>query len=115
MRTIVSTLAGLLLTIVAAFADPVGVYNVKGKNPNGTEYRGVATVERTGQTYRVTWVIGRTQFTGTAIGDKDFVAVSYQAGDKTGLALYGASGQDWEGIWTFSGGRDLGVEVWERR
>ena len=115
MRSIASALAVLLLTSLAALADPVGRYDVIGKNPNGTEYYGTATVARSGQTYSVVWVIGSTSFYGTAVGADKLFAVSYRAGDKTGIALYIASGRNWEGVWTFTGGHEVGTETWARR
>jgi hypothetical protein len=72
-------------------------------------------VSRTGQTYRVIWRIGNTRYNGTAIGDKDFLAISYQSGSQSGLALYGADGDDWKGIWTYSGGTSVGAELWSRQ
>ena len=107
--------AALLLSAATAFADPVGSYSVEGHNPGGgSEYRGTVTVEKTGQTYRVIWVVGGTRYVGTGIGTKDFIAVSYKAGNDTGLALYGAEGEDWQGVWTYSGGRQIGTEIWKR-
>jgi hypothetical protein len=107
--------AAFLLSAATAFADPVGSYSVVGNNPGGSsEYRGTVTVEKTGQTYRVVWVVAGTRYIGTGIGNKDFIAVSYKAGNDTGLALYGAEGEDWQGVWTFSGGRQIGTEVWKR-
>jgi len=114
MRILLVT-AALLWSIVTAFAaDPVGSYDVQGNNPDGSKYAGTVTVTQTGQTYRVVWKIGSTRYTGTAIGDKDFLAVSYQSGNQSGLALYGADGDDWKGIWTYSGGTSMGAEVWSR-
>jgi hypothetical protein len=116
MRLVLSALAGLLLSTLAVLADPVGRYNVTGTNPGGGgRYTGTVSVERTGQTYRVIWIVGGTRYIGTGIGNKDFLAVSYRSGDQSGLALYGASGDDWEGVWTYSGGREIGAEAWERR
>ena len=106
----------LLFGMGPAFAgDPVGTYRVEGANPGGgSPYRGTVTIERTGKTYRVIWVVAGTRYIGTGIGDKDFLAVSYKSGNDSGLALYGAKGDDWGGVWTVSGGRDLGTEVWRR-
>jgi hypothetical protein len=111
-----AVIAALLISTVAAFAaDPVGSYTVEGTNPgNGSHYKGTVTVERTGKTYRVVWNVGGTRYIGTGIGDQDFLAVSYKAGNDTGLALYGAKGDDWGGVWTYAGGRDVGGEVWTR-
>lgn len=108
--------ATLLLSVATAFAaDPVGSYSVAGVNPGGgSHYSGTVTVEKTGQTYRVIWLVGGTRYVGTGIGDKDFLAVSYKAGNDTGLALYGATSGDWSGVWTYANGRQIGTEAWKR-
>ena len=106
----------LVLSAAAAFAaDPVGSYTVQGNNPGGgSHYSGTVTISRTGDTYSVVWVVGSTRYVGTGIGNKDFIAVSYRSGNDTGLALYGADGGNWKGIWTYAGGRDVGTEIWKR-
>jgi hypothetical protein len=106
----------LVLTAAAAFAaDPVGSYTVQGNNPGGgSAYTGTVTISRTGDTYRVVWVVGSTRYVGTGIGDKDFIAVSYRSGNDTGLALYGSDGGNWKGLWAYAGGREVGTEVWKR-
>ena len=105
----------LLWSVVTAFAaDPVGSYDVQGSNPDGSKYTGTVTVTRTGDTYRVTWRVGDTRYDGTGIGNKEFLAVSYRSGDESGLALYGADGGNWKGIWTYAGGSKIGAELWSR-
>jgi hypothetical protein len=108
--------AVLLLSAATAFAaDPVGHYSVSGANPGGGgNYTGTVSIEKTGETYRVIWIVGSTRYVGTGIGDKDFLAVSYKSGTDTGLALYGANGGNWAGVWTYAGGRQMGTEVWKR-
>jgi hypothetical protein len=59
-------------------------------------------------------VVGSTRYIGTGIGDKNFIAVSYKSGSDTGLALYGADGGNWTGVWTYASGRAIGAEVWRR-
>lgn len=116
MRTLVVVVALLCSTVLAIAADPVGSYRVTGTNPgNGSSYHGTVTVTRTGKTFRVVWVVGGERYFGTGIGSHEGLAVSYQSGNSSGLALYGADGGNWEGVWTYSGGRDLGTEVWKRR
>lgn len=109
--------AALVWSAVAAFAaDPVGSYNVEGTNPGGgSRYSGTVTITKTGETYRVVWIVGNTRYIGTGIGNKDFIAVSYRSGNDTGLALYGAEGGNWTGVWTYAGGREIGAEMWKRR
>ncbi len=82
------------MSAATAFAaDPVGSYSVAGSNSGGgSKCSGTVTVEKTGQTYRVVWIVGGTRYVGTGIGDKDFLAISYEAGSDTGLALYGSDG-----------------------
>jgi hypothetical protein len=116
MRHFLAVSAALLLSAtVALAADPVGKYSVEGANPGGgSKYSGTVTVDKTGDTYRVIWVVGGTRYIGTGIGNKDFIAVSYKSGNDTGLALYGADGDNWAGIWTYAGGRQVGAEIWKR-
>ncbi len=109
--------AVLLLTVAArAFAaDPVGAYDVQGTSPGGSDYTGTVKVTKTGQTYKIVWEIGDTRYTGTAIGDNQFLAITYKSEGETGLALYGADGGNWKGIWTHSGGNKTGREMWKRQ
>jgi hypothetical protein len=108
--------AAFLFVAPALAADPIGTYGVVGNNPGGgSGYQGNVTIEKTGDTYRVTWSIGGTRYTGTGIGDGNFIAVSYRSGNETGLALYAANGQDWQGVWAYAGGREMGTERWSRR
>ena len=115
-RQIAATAAALLWSAATAYAaDPVGRYDVEGTNPGGGgRYTGTVSVERTGETYRVVWMVGGTRYIGTGIGDKNFIAVSYRSGSDTGLALYGADGGNWTGVWTYAGGRTIGAEIWRR-
>jgi hypothetical protein len=114
-KLLVAAAAVILFCAAPALADPVGKYAVEGTNPNGTSYSGIVSVERTGQTYKVDWVIGRQRFSGTGIGNKDFLAVSYVSGDQTGLALYAPDGDGWKGVWTYAGGKQMGTDLWKRR
>jgi hypothetical protein len=116
MRMLLAIAAALLFSVTAAFADPVGKYDVKGTNPGSDKiYSGTVTVERTGETYKVVWVIDGTRYVGTGIGDKEFISVSYKSGNNTGLALYGTEGDGWLGVWTYAGGTQMGAERWTRR
>jgi hypothetical protein len=108
--------AALLWGITTAFAaDPVGTYEVQGTSPDGSTYSGTATVTQTGQTYKVVWEIGDEKYNGTAIGNKDFLAISYTSGNSSGLALYGEDGGNWKGVWTYAGGTKMGSEMWKRQ
>jgi hypothetical protein len=114
MRTLVLGLVAFFSLVTSVLADPLGTYKISGTNPgDNSRYSGTVVVTRNGDTYRVVWTIGGQQYIGTGIGNKDFLAVSYASGNQTGLALYGASGNTWRGIWAYANGRQLGSEVWE--
>jgi hypothetical protein len=116
MRSFAALFASLLWLTSAALADPAGDYRVEGVNPGGgSSYKGTVSVAKSGETYRVVWVIQGQRYIGTGIGDKNFIAVSYRSGNETGLALYGEEGSNWVGIWAYQGGRQVGAERWVRQ
>ena len=71
-------------------------------------------MERTGDTFRVTWDIGSQTYVGTGIGSDKGLAVAYRSGNQTGIAIYAPKGDDWDGVWTYTGGRTIGGEAWTR-
>ncbi len=115
MRSLLAAAALLGSIAAACAADPAGTYDVSGRSPGGSSYTGTVRVQKTGQTYKVVWVIGNSRYIGTAIGDKDFLAVTYSSSGDTGLALYAAEGDNWKGIWTHAGGTTMGAEHWKRQ
>jgi hypothetical protein len=115
MRGFIAGCVVAVLAGTAAFADPVGRYDVAGTNPGGSTYSGTVTVQKTGDTYKVTWNIGGSQYNGTGIGNDEFIAVSYASGGNTGLALLSDQGDEWKGIWTYANGTKLGTEVWTKK
>jgi len=61
--------AVVAMIATSALADPIGKYSIRGTNPgDGKPYSGEVTVTRTGDTYRVVWLIGSDTYTGTGIG-----------------------------------------------
>ncbi len=114
MRTWLAA-AALAFSVTTAQAQLTGQYKVEGANPDGSTYNGTATVEKTGDTWRVTWNIGGQRFTGTGIGDKDFIAIGYKSGSDTGVALLGKEGDNYFVVWSYIGSRKLGGEKWVRQ
>ena len=117
MRHLVAIAVALLFSVTTAFAaDPVGKYTIEGNDPGGGgTYTGTVTVERTGNTFKVTWQVGSDTYVGTGLGDREFLAVSYKLGEDTGLALYSEDGGNWVGVWTPLGASDVGTETWKRK
>ena len=119
----------LMLMASAAAADPTGNYNVVGVNPDsGREYRGQVSVTRTGETYRVVWNIGGTQYIGTGLGAlvKDgrytvgpahpsdtSISIGYVSGRSFGQAFYFEQKDgSWQGVWTYGGSNKISSENW---
>lgn len=109
-KTILTALAAVAVLSTAALADPTGKYQVAGQGPDGSAYKGTATVEKTGDTYKVSWVIAGQKYLGTAVGNDDFFAVSYVSGSTFGVAVYGKDPTGWTGVWTYAGSTKVGAE-----
>jgi hypothetical protein len=119
MRLIASLAAPLALAFAAAFSPPAlagaeGTYNVVGTNPGGQGgYAGTVTVQKVGENvFSLQWSIGNNQAIGTAVGDDDFLSVGYKSGDNFGVALFIRDGEQWDGVWTYGGGTEIGQETW---
>lgn len=98
-----------------ALAQMTGQYKVEGKNPDGTAYSGSASIEKTGDTYRVVWNIGGERFIGTGIGSNEAIAIGYRSGSNTGVVLLVKEGDEYFAVWTYLNGRQLGGEKWARQ
>jgi hypothetical protein len=116
MFRLVGALIALVLSASATLADPVGRYEMSGTNPGtGLKYSGTVIVQRTGDTFQVTWAYPSGQrIIGIGIGKSDYFAVSYQLGNNIGLAVYTETGDGWVGIWAPAGSPALGTESWKR-
>ena len=127
-----AAVAAFLVWTGPALADPTGIYDVVGENPNtGGEYRGTVSVSRTGQTYRVVWSIAGQKYVGTGLGavfqdgtfriggatpDDAALSVGYISGQSFGMAFYIEQDDgSWEGVWTYSGSNVVARETWYPR
>ena len=59
--------------------------------------------------------VGRYRIVGTGIGGDQGFALAYRSANQTGIAIDSAKGPGGEGVWTYTGGRTIGGEVWTRR
>lgn len=108
--------AASLTFALPAFADPSGLYDVYGQNPDGSGYTATVLLSRVGETYAVTYTMpDGSRILGTAIGDDEFLSIGYGSEGDVGVVLMGRAGRNWEGIWTYLGASDLGLEEWSPR
>jgi hypothetical protein len=94
----------------SASAQATGLYDVEGQNPDKTTYVGSVSVEKTDETYRVVWTIGGERYIG--IGNDDAMAISYRAGNNTGVAFLARDKGKYVLVWTYLGGTTIGAERW---
>ena len=130
MRLILSATLSLFLAVPpAAFADPVGKFDVRGINPDDDlEYTGTVKITRTGSTYKVLWQIGDGDLMGTGIGIKlvdgkpvlgpasaDDVGISIAYGSRVtfgnGVYFEQPDGR-WHGTWIYNGWDQISTEDW---
>lgn len=129
------TLAAALLALAlpaAAHADPAGLYDLTGANPdNGETYKGTVKVTRTGETYSVVWKIANEKISGIGIGiqlvdgravlgpasrDDVGLSVSYQSGGTNGVVVYFEQPDGtWHGTWAYAGWKQISTEDWVPR
>lgn len=105
----------LLLTASAAMAAPGDVggrYNVEGKNPNGSAYRGTAEIiVTTKNTCRILWKTGGTTSEGICMRNENAFSAAYELQGKVGLVIYEIMDDGtMEGIWTVADQEGVGAE-----
>jgi hypothetical protein len=112
------------MAIPAAAEGPTdldGVYESRGTNPDGTEYRGAVHILRQGDRFLVAWMIPRAagealllELTSVGVGIRtgDTLAVSYVTSKALGVATYqiGHDGQ-LVGRWTTDGDDEVHSET----
>ncbi|MEQ1761995.1 MAG: hypothetical protein ABL984_02505 [Pyrinomonadaceae bacterium] len=94
--------------------DLDGSYNVKGSNPDGTNYEGKLNVKKQGAGYAFEWNAGNTS-TGFGIRGADMVAVGI-GGAKCGFVGYDvAADGSLNGKWGSAGSTDVGTEIAKKK
>ena len=74
-----------------------GIYRAAGVNPNGSRYRGMATVRRAGSDYQLRWWIGRQIFSGSGHLAGRMLVVDW---GQTSPVVYGfGTGRRLDGEW----------------
>jgi hypothetical protein len=106
----------LLFGLEPAPAGIEGIYHVKGKEPNGDEYTAVSVVEKKGEVYQVSWMIGPAHFVGIGVRTGDSLSVAWAVPKEgfilRGVNVYRIGGKTLTGTWaTMPGGGTVGRET----
>jgi hypothetical protein len=90
------------LTLVARTTSspvpsPEGVYDVAGRNPNGSRYSGRVNITRLGDRYRFDWRVGSSTYQGTGALDGNVMVVNW--GGSTPVIYALDTGGTLRGLW----------------
>ncbi|MBB3899653.1 hypothetical protein [Roseococcus suduntuyensis] len=96
-----------------AAAQRSGVYEVTGRNLDGSEYRGLLELRQVGLTsFHLVWNIGRETIEGVGMVSGRTFATAFTAGNMTGMGIYELrDGDVMEGSWTLMGAQGNGSET----
>jgi hypothetical protein len=87
-----------------------GRYEVRGTNPNGSNYSGTADISPNGNICRISWHVG-SEWRGICMVSGNRFAASYHSGDTAGLLIYRINGDgSLAGEWT-TGAGSTGTET----
>lgn len=115
MKAYLLCVLGLLVLSVSAVADELtGAYACKGVDTTGAAYTGVATIERSGDAYLVTWKLGKVKYLGIGVRAADVLSVAYY-GQMSGVIAYRIDGDKLLGSWAIANTNGkLGSEILTR-
>ena len=88
-----------------------GFYEVEGRNPDGTAYRGVFALENApGASWYATWQVGDARLMGLGLIQGGVLAVSFVVDGRPGIATYEVEADGrLRGTWSTGGG--MGTET----
>ncbi len=95
-----AAVAVLALALAApAFAQSIsGIYRAEGRNPDGSAYRGTATISETGKGVTVNWVVGSQSYSGQGTRNGDIIAVDW--GDQYPVIYVRMPSGELHGTWS---------------
>ncbi len=102
-----------LLMATPAVAQRAGLYDITGRNPDGSEYSGTFLLEPVGiSTFRITWEVGGNTIQGAGMISGRMLAVVFGLGQQTGMGMYELRPDGvLDGTWTILGSQAIGQEV----
>ena len=87
-----------------------GNYDVAGKNPDGSAYKGKLMLQKTGNTFQVQWNVGGMTYNGVGFISGNNLIVGFGFGQSFGTVEYSMAGNKAQGRWAMGGGSAMGIE-----
>ncbi|MCX7372813.1 MAG: hypothetical protein NTW56_10345 [Alphaproteobacteria bacterium] len=103
----------LLLVASPAMAQRSGMYDVSGRNPDGSEYVGMLQLQQVGlSSFRISWTIAGNVIEGAGMVSGLMLGVVFQLGEQTGMGMYELRPNgELVGTWTILGSQATGQET----
>jgi hypothetical protein len=103
----------LLLVASPAMAQRSGMYDVSGRNPDGSEYVGTLQLQQVGlSSFRISWTIAGNVIEGAGMVSGLMLGVVFQLGEQTGMGMYELRPNgELVGTWTILGSQATGQET----
>lgn len=91
-----------------------GKFDVTGKNPNGSDYKGTLTIDKSdSDVFQFSWDTG-TKYVGTGIKMGDYIAAG-SGSKQCGFVIYVVDGTTLKGRWGVPGSRQLSEETAKKK
>lgn len=112
MRLLRILILALMIASPAA-AQRSGMYDVTGRNPDGTDYVGTLMLQQVGvSSFRISWTIAGNVIEGAGMVSGLMLGVVFQLGEQTGLGMYELRPNgELVGTWTILGSQATGQET----
>ncbi len=114
--------AAVVTASSSGWAQPIGTFNVVGRNPGASggppAYTGSITIAANGGSFDVVWTFGRVRVQGRGLFLNGVFSVAYPNRRPAGVAIVSyvarADGS-WEGRWVLPGNPNVGTELLTRQ
>jgi len=92
VRLIVALACVVTLFTSVSYAEPAqrdlsGKYRCVGTSDQGGKYAGQVTIKKVNQGYQITWVVGKTKYSGIGFVDEDRLSVAWTVKTPQGVAI----------------------------
>lgn len=94
--------------------DLEGEYQTSGRDSGG-EYNGNLTINKSGETYQLTWKTDNDSYSGVGIRTGDWLAVGWGPTENLGVLEYEINGNEAKGRWAIPNISELGTDNINRR
>ncbi len=91
-RLAIAAICAVTLAVTTAYAEAAppdlsGTYRCVGTSDQGTKYTGQVQIKKVRKGYQITWVVGKTKYSGIGFVDEDRFSVAWTVKTPNGTAI----------------------------